>query len=66
MSEEFRRGKRFGPGIYGWKDQLHVDLDEMISGAGGDPKDPHDRANAEAALRRVAGEMGLPISEVEA
>lgn len=56
---------KFGPGCYGTKDGMHIDLDEMIRETGGDPSNPAHRAAAERAVRRVSDEQGIPVEERE-
>jgi gluconate kinase len=49
--------KRLGPGIYEQGDELHVDLEELVAAAGGDPTSDEDRAKAIEELRKV----GIPV-----
>lgn len=58
--EPFRQGKRLAPGVYDWRDELHVDLEEFVTAAGGDPTSDADRAKAIEAIERGVG-GGIPI-----
>jgi hypothetical protein len=58
------RGKRLAPGIYEQGDELHVDLEEFVLAAGGDPTSDADRAKAIEAIQRVGAEAQIPEVEV--
>lgn len=58
--EPFRKGKRLAPGVYDWRGELHVDLEEFVEAAGGDPTSDADRAKAIEAIERGVGSK-LPI-----
>jgi hypothetical protein len=46
--------------VYDWRGELHVDLEEFVEAAGGDPTSDADRAKAIEAIERGVGSK-LPI-----
>lgn len=58
--EPFRQGKRLAPGVYAVGDELHVDLEEFVTAAGGDPTSDADRVKAMEAIERGV-DGGIPI-----
>lgn len=57
--------RRLMPGIYDRNGELHINLDEFIVAAGGDPGNPQDVSTAEEAIVKVAAEWGIPTDTVE-
>lgn len=64
MADDFRQGKRLAPGVYDWRGEMHVDLEEFVTAAGGDPTSDADRAKAIEALQRFGEESEIPEVEV--
>jgi hypothetical protein len=63
--EEFRHGVMLMPGIYDWNGELHVDIDEFVLAAGGNPASEVDRDTAARVIARVSTAQGIPIVEVD-
>jgi hypothetical protein len=55
--------RKLAPGVYDHDGELHVDFEEFIRAAGGNPASPADRETAERAIRRVAARQGIPVEE---
>lgn len=55
--------KRLQPGIYEVGDELHVDLEEFVAAAGGDPTSDADREKAIVAIQEALArnDRGIPI-----
>lgn len=51
------RGKPLGNGFYDRDGELHVDLEEFVVAAGGDPRSEEDLATAIRAIERE----GIPV-----
>jgi hypothetical protein len=62
---DFHQGDRYGPGIYAWNGELHVDEEEFVRAAGGDPTNPKDVETARRVIRRAGAERGIPVAEVD-
>lgn len=54
---------RIAPGIYELGEELHVDLEEFVLNAGGDPTSDRDRATALHAIERVFAGIPAEVRE---
>jgi hypothetical protein len=59
-----RDGLQLAPGVYDLGDgSLHVDEEQFIRGAGGNPDSARDRKVARRVIARVCAEHGIPYEE---
>jgi hypothetical protein len=63
MPGDFHEGVALMPGVYDWHGELHVDADEFIIAAGGDPASQADREAAARVIARICAEQGIPVVE---
>lgn len=60
----YHHALQLAPGIYDPGDgSLHVDEEQFIRGAGGDPDSARDREVARRTIVRVCAEHGIPYEE---
>ena len=57
--------RQLSPGFYAYANKLHIDLDEFIRAAGGNPRSEVDRALAERIVHEKAADLAIPVDEVE-
>ena len=60
-AHDFHRGVQYAPGIYSWCGELHIDEEEFIRGAHGDPNSDLDRQTARRVVRKMGKHYGIDV-----